>query len=86
MAAPDPVHIRRAQVARWVKIAKQVGYGLFGAAIVLFGIGYAAGYSPAMTTLITLGLVVGSVVLAPAIVFGYGVRSAEREERNRPRR
>jgi hypothetical protein len=28
----------------------------------------------------------GSVVLAPAIVFGYAVRAAEREDRQRPGR
>lgn len=78
---PDPVADRRSTIARWVSTAKRVGYGLYLLAIVLFGVGYAAGYTTVMTTVIMVALVIGSLVLAPAIVFGYGVRAAERDER-----
>jgi uncharacterized membrane protein len=81
MVAPDPVQLRRARVAHWVRIGKKVGYGLYLVAIVLFGVGLATTYRPVITSGITVSLVVGSLVLAPAIVFGYGVRAAEREER-----
>jgi len=77
----DPVLARRARIARLVALGKRVGYGLFGVAVVLFAVGMVAGFSSGATTAIVVCLVVGSIVLAPAIVFGYAVRAAEREDR-----
>lgn len=77
----DPVRARRARIARLVDVGKRVGYGLFGLAIVLFGVGLVAGFTSTSTSAIVGCLVVGSMVLAPAIVFGYAVRAAEREDR-----
>lgn len=81
MATVDPVLTRRNAIARWVGIGKRVGYGLYLLAIVVFGVGYAVGYTTTMTSVIIVSLSVGSVILAPAIVYGYGVKAAEREER-----
>jgi hypothetical protein len=80
-AANDPVLARRARIARLVEVGQRVGYGLFGLAIVLFVVGFVAGYSGALVAVIVASLVVGSLVLAPAIVFGYAVKAAEREDR-----
>lgn len=77
----DPVLARRARIARVVAIGKRVGWGLFTAAVVLFAAGFVAGFTAGLATAIAACLVVGSIVLAPAIVFGYGVRAAEREDR-----
>jgi hypothetical protein len=77
----DPVLARRARIAALVKAGKRIGYGLFGVAIVVFAVGIAAGFTTAGTSVIVACLVVGSIVLAPAIVFGYAVRAAEREDR-----
>jgi hypothetical protein len=77
----EPHLARRARIANLVSIGKAAGYGLYAVAIVLFGIGLVAGYTSAITSVIVTCLVVGSIVLAPAIVFGYGVRAAEREDR-----
>jgi hypothetical protein len=77
----DPVRERRARIARLVEIGQRVGYGLFGLAIVGFVIGFAAGFSSPWTTLVVASIVLGSLVLAPAIVFGYAVKAAEREDR-----
>ena len=77
----DPVLERRARIARLVAAGKRVGYGLFAVAVVLFAVGLVAGYTSTITTAIVACLLVGSAVLAPAIVFGYGVRAAEREDR-----
>jgi hypothetical protein len=77
----DPVLDRRRRIAGLVDLGKRVGYGLFLVAIVLFFVGLAAGYNGAITGVIIAALVVGSVVLAPAIVFGYAVKAAEREDR-----
>ena len=82
-ARPDPVRERRARIARWVALGQRVGYGLFSLAIVLFVVGFAAGFDGIVGPTIIASLVVGSIVLAPAIVFGYAVKAAEREDRER---
>ena len=75
----DPVLIKRARIARLAALGQRIGYALFGVAIVVFIIGYVTEYSSVLVTLIVVCLVVGSAVLAPAIVAGYGVKAAERE-------
>jgi hypothetical protein len=79
----DPVLERRARIARWVGLGQRVGYGLFAAAMVLFAVGFASGFDGGVGSTILGCLVVGSLVLAPAIVFGYAVRAAERDDRER---
>lgn len=64
-----------------VSVGQRVGYLLFAAAIVLFFVGFIARFTNALTSVILACLVIGSIVLAPAIVLGYGVKAAEREER-----
>lgn len=76
----DPVLIRRARFERAGQVGQRLGYLLFGAAMVLFVIGFAAGFTPGVVTAIVLCLVVGSAVLAPAIVVAYAVRAAENDE------
>lgn len=80
-ASVDPVLERRARIARLVAVGKRVGYGLFGIAILGFGIGLVSGFGGIVGTTVIVCLVVGSIVLAPAIVFGYAVKAAEREDR-----
>ena len=77
----DPVRERRARIARLVSVGKRVGYGLFLAAIVLFAAGFVVGFDGFVGSAIIGCLVVGSLVLAPAIVFGYAVKAAERDDR-----
>lgn len=81
MNEADPVRARRARIARLTELGQRVGYALFGVAIVLFVVGFVSGYSDVLVTLIVVSLGVGSAVLAPAIVFGYAVKAAEREDR-----
>lgn len=76
----DPVLVRRARIARLVDIGQRVGYALFGVAVVAFFVGWITGYTDGVVTVIVAALVVGSIVLAPSIVFGYAVRAAERED------
>jgi hypothetical protein len=79
----DPTLARRARIARLTELGQQIGYGLFGAAIIAFVIGAAAGFSGADVVIVVGCLAAGSAVLAPAIVFGYAVKAAEREDRER---
>jgi len=82
-APDDPVLERRARIARWVSLGQRVGYGLFLVAIVLFVLGFVIGFDGWVGPTIIGCLVAGSLVLAPAIVFGYAVKAAEREDRER---
>ena len=76
----DPVRAKRARIARVVSLGLQLGYGLFLLAMVLFAIGLVIGYTDGLVSVIVFSLVVGSLVLAPAIVFNYAVRAAERDD------
>lgn len=79
----DPVLARRARIARLVEIGQRLGYGLFALAIAGFVAGFAAGFDGWVRTTVVGALVAGSLVLAPAIVFGYAVKAAERDDRER---
>lgn len=82
----DDVLARRARIKRWVDLGQRVGYGLFGVAIVGFFVGFVIDFTDDLVSLIVASMVIGSVILAPAIVFGYGVKAAERDdaEQGRP--
>jgi hypothetical protein len=77
----DPVLVRRARISRMVDMAQRVGYSLWLVAIVVFVVGAATDFRPFMTTLVVGSLIAGSVLLAPAIVIGYGVKAADRVDR-----
>lgn len=81
----DPVLDRRRRIAQLVRTGQRVGYGLFGAAIALFVVGLFVGFGGVITPGIVASIVAGSTVLAPAIVFGYAVKAAEREDRQHGR-
>lgn len=77
----DPVLERRASIARAVDIGKRIGYSLFGVAIVAFFVGFFVGnFNSTHVTIIVGCMLVGSIILAPAIVFGYGVKAAIRHD------
>lgn len=82
-AAVDPVRERRARIARLVEVGQRLGYGLFALAVAAFVVGFVGGFDGLPGTVVVVSLVVGSVVLAPAIVFGYAVKAAERDDRER---
>jgi len=79
-ATTDPVLERRAKIAKLVSIGQRLGYALFAIATVTFFIGLSTEYTPGLVRIIVGGLLGGSAVLAPAIVFGYAVKAAERDD------
>ena len=81
--AGDPVLARRERIKRLVELGQRLGYGLFAVAVVGFVAGFAAEFPTWLVSVTVVSLVAGSFVLAPAIVIGYGVRAAEREDRER---
>jgi DMSO/TMAO reductase YedYZ heme-binding membrane subunit len=79
----DPVRARRNQVARWTRLANRLGYLCFAIAIVTFVVGFIVSFNGAVSALVVAAMIVGSVLLAPAIVLGYAVKAAERDDRER---
>jgi len=67
-------------VAKWNTIATKVGYALFAVAIVMFFVALATDFSSGKVTIITTSMIIGSVLLAPAIVVGYAVKAAEKDD------
>jgi hypothetical protein len=82
VSAQDPVVVRRARIARWVGLAKRVGYGLLLLAVIAFVIAAATGFPSGITTVTVVALIAACVVLPVPIVLGYGLRAAEREDRD----
>ena len=80
-ANPDPVLERRARIARFVRLAKRVGYGFLFLAIVAFIAGALSDFPSGLVTVTVAALVAAIVTLPVPIVLGYGVRAAERDER-----
>ncbi len=76
----DPVPQQRTRIARWVRVAQRVGYLLYLGAMVTFFVGMAFGFGLVITRFAIAFLVGGSIVLAPAIVAGYAVKAAVRDD------
>jgi uncharacterized membrane protein len=77
----DDVAARRARIKRAAGTAKRVGYLALLLAVIGFFIALFTGLAPWAVTLTVVGLAVACVVLPVPIVIGYGVRAAEREDR-----
>lgn len=80
-ASVDPVLARRAQLRRLASVGQRIGYLLFGVAVVAFFYGFFVDFSNTVATVIVASIAVGSIALAPAIVLGYAVKAADREDR-----
>jgi len=79
----DPVRARRRQVAKYTRLANRIGYLFYAVAIVTFVIGFVGSFSSAVSAIVISSLIAGSVLLAPAIVLGYAVKAAERDDLER---
>jgi hypothetical protein len=77
----DPIRRRRSLIAVWTKRANRFGYLAFGVSIAAVAVGLIGTFTPLIGRLATAGLIVGSILLAPAIVLGYAIKSAEKEDR-----
>jgi hypothetical protein len=77
----DPVRRRREQAARLAATARKAGWALFGLACVAFVAGLVVGLSGLVVVVVVASLALGSVLLLPAIIVGFGVTAAEREDR-----
>lgn len=82
MTTDDPIRAERAKVADLVSKGLRLGSAFYVVASVIFFIGYMTGFTSTMVTLIIGFLIIGSVLLAPAMVFNYGVKAANRADRD----
>jgi len=77
----DPILVQRRIVGRRVSIGLRVGSLLFLAATLFFAWAIITDFTKFTATAITLCLLLGSLILAPAMVFHYGVKAADRADR-----
>ena len=80
---PDAVRAKRRQVAKYTLLANRIGYLFYALAIATFIIGFAVSFNGVVSAVVIGSLVIGSILLAPAIVLGYGIKAAERDDRER---
>ena len=78
--ADDPVLVRRAQMARLATTGQRVGYLFLLVAIVGFFAGLATDYGT-WGPVVVAAMAACTLTLAPAIVLGYAVKAAAREDR-----
>lgn len=81
----DAILAKRARISTLVSLGKRVGYGLFLVAIIGFTVGFAGTFSDGLVAVIVWSMVIGSLILAPAIVFDYAVKAAVRDDREHGR-
>ena len=84
-AGRDPVRERRARIDRLAAAGRRLGYTLILVAVVAFAVGVVTGFSTPVITAVTASLAASTVTLAPALVAGYAVKAAEREDREEGR-
>ncbi len=77
----DPVRAQREKVRTWVSYGIRSGTALFGIATTLLIMGLLVGLNGVITGLVLACIILGSIALAPAMVFHYGVKAADREDR-----
>jgi len=80
----DPI-LRSRERVRWLaNLGKRCGYGCFGGALVAFVLNYYINGSALSISITVALLITGSLILAPAIIFGYAANAADREDQGLP--
>jgi NADH:ubiquinone oxidoreductase subunit 6 (subunit J) len=77
----DPIARRRARIGHWVALAKRLGYALLLLAVIAFLVAAIAAFPTVLVTITLIALIGACIVLPVPIVIGYGLRAAEREDR-----
>lgn len=77
----DPVREQREKVRTLVSYGMRTGTALFGLASTILIMGLLLGLNDLVTGLVLACIILGSITLAPAMVFHYGVKAADREDR-----
>ncbi len=81
MTASDPILEKRERISRLTSISLRVGAGLYLVATVLFILALVTDFTEFLAASITVALLLGSAILAPAMVTHYAVKAANRADR-----
>ena len=73
------------QLATVALVKRRLLFATVAALLISFVLGFAVGFDGFVGPTIVGCLIVGSLVLAPAIVFGYAVKAADRDDREHGR-
>lgn len=65
-------------------MAKRAGYALLALSMAVFFVGAARGFTPSIVRVVVASFGASSVLLLPAIILGYAVAKAEREDPGPP--
>jgi hypothetical protein len=79
----DPVLERRARMARLAALGQRAGYAAIVVGVVAFAWALLADFPTGTTTVLAVSMAVATLTLAPAIVLGYAVKAAQREDDER---
>ena len=80
----DPILRSRERARSLANLGKRCGYGCFGAAVIVFLFHYYIEGSSILTSITVALLIIGSLILAPAIILGYAANAADREDQGLP--
>ncbi|MDQ1374858.1 MAG: hypothetical protein QOJ09_2196 [Actinomycetota bacterium] len=72
---------RRARLGKLAGRGQRLGYAVLIIAICAFAAGALTGFPAASIVIVVGALVFTTLVLLPAIILGYAVRAAEKEDR-----
>lgn len=84
--ASDPVNETRVQVARWVDLGRRVGFLALAVAVTLFATALYWDLPSILVQLVIASLVIACLTLLPALIGGYGLAAAQREDEERRHR
>ena len=82
--ADDPIVIQRAKMAGLAVAGKRIGYVALAVACIAFVIGALSDLPGWSVATVVGGLAVATTALVPAIILGYAVAKAEREDPGPP--
>ena len=77
----DPVLEKRERIRSQVKLGKRVGYSLMIISIVSMFLCIPLGWPAYLTITSMVTFTLSCIILPLPIVFGYGIKSAEKEDR-----
>ena len=80
----DPILRSRERARSLANLGKRCGYACFGAAVIVFLFHYYIEGSSVLTSITVALLIIGSLILAPAIILGYAANAADREDQGLP--
>jgi hypothetical protein len=76
----DPILERRERLARLAAAGQRTGYIALLVAVIAFFWALIADFPRPATVVVTAGMALCTITLAPAIVLGYAVKAAQRED------